>query len=130
MAFAVKYSKQFQKTGINTTFRVDILEDAYGGAVIVPDRMGADPFQVKSLASEKDEEKIVIGSEVSFEFVLKKRTNEADYDDLFESEYREHIVQFWNDDTSVKLWQGYLQPENMTKDMFESNLSICQLRML
>jgi hypothetical protein len=79
---------------------------------------------LKTLAAEKDEDKIIIGSEITFEFVLNKRIGEADYDPLFESEYREHIVKFYNDDTSVLLWQGYLQPENMSKSMFESNLHI------
>lgn len=123
MAFSVKYSKKFQRIGITTTYRVDILSEA-GGAVIVPWKMGADPFHVKTLGTERDEEKIVIGSEIAFEFVLKKHAGESDYDALFESEYRDHIVKFYNDDTSTLLWQGYLQPENMYKSVFESNLHI------
>jgi hypothetical protein len=86
--------------------------------------MGADPFQLKTLGAERDEDKIVIGSEISFEFVLLKRAGEVNYTPLFESEYRDHIVKFYNDDTSTLLWQGYLQPENMYKSMFESNLHI------
>lgn len=124
MSWEVKYSKKFQKVGINTTYRVDILENDWAGPIIVPDRMGVDPFQIKTLAAEKDEDKVVIGSEATFEFVLKKRANEASYDALFNSEYRDHIVGFYDDDTSTLLWKGYLQPENMSKDMFESNLHI------
>lgn len=123
MAWAVKYSKQFQRMGTTATYRIDILSEA-GGPVITPDKMGADPCQLKTLASERDENKIVIGSELTFEFVLLKRNGEADYDPLFESEYREHIVKFYNDDTSTLLWQGYLQPENMYKSMFDSNMHI------
>jgi hypothetical protein len=123
MAFGVKYSKKFQRMGITTTYRVDILSEA-GGGVITPDKMGSDPFQLKTLGSERDEDKIVIGSEITFEFVLLKRAGEANYDALFQSEYRDHIVKFYNDDTSTLLWQGYLQPENMYKSMFESNLHI------
>lgn len=124
MAWGVKYSKKFQKVGINTTYKVDILKNDWVSPVIVPDRMGVDPFLIKTLAAEKDEDKIVIGSEASFEFVLKKRAGESAYDDLFNSEYRDHIVKFYNDDTSTLLWQGYLQPENMSKDIFESNMHI------
>ena len=123
MAFAVKYSKKFQRIGVTATYRVDILSEA-GGAVIVPYKMGADPFQLKTLGTERDEDKIVIGSEVAFEFVLNKHIGESDYDAIFESEYRDHIVKFYNDDTSTLLWQGYLQPENMYKSVFESNLHI------
>jgi len=123
MAFAVKYSKKFQRMGVTTTYRVDILSEA-GGGVITPDKMGAEPFQLKTLGSERDEDKIVIGSEITFEFVLLRRAGEADYDALFQSEYRDHIVKFYNDDTSTLLWQGYLQPENISKSMFERNLHI------
>jgi len=123
MAFSVKYSKKFQRVGVTKTYRVDILSET-GGAVVVPDKMGADPLQIRTLSSEREEEKIVIGSECTFEFVLKKRANEAAYDELFESEYRDHIVKFYDDDTSTLLWQGYLQPESMYKSVFESNLHI------
>ena len=123
MAFQIKYSKKFQRIGVTATYRVDILSEA-GDGVITPYKMGADPFQLKSLGSEKDEDKVVIGSEIAFEFVLNKHIGESDYDAIFESEYRDHIVKFYNDDTSTLLWQGYLQPENMYKSVFESNLHI------
>jgi len=123
MAWGVKYTKKFQRIGITATYRVDILSEV-GGAIITPDRMGVDPFTLKTLAAGKDEDKVVIGSEATFEFILKKRAGEANYDPLFESEYRDYIVKFYNDDTTTLLWQGYLQPENMSKDIFESNLHI------
>ena len=102
MAWAVKYSKQFQRMGTTATYRIDILSEA-GGGVITPDKMGADPCQLKALGAERDENKVVIGSELTFEFVLLKRAGEANYDPLFESEYREHIVKYYNDDTSTLL---------------------------
>lgn len=109
--------------GVTATYRIDILSEA-GGPVITPWKMGADPCQLKTLGAERDENKTVIGSELTFEFVLQKRIGEANYDALFQSEYREHIVKYYNDDTSTLLWQGYLQPENMYKSIFESNLHI------
>lgn len=123
MAFAVKYRKKFQRIGVTKTYRIEILSEA-GGGVITPWKMGADPFQLKTLGAERDEDKIVIGSEVTFEFVDQKRNNETDYDPLFESEYRDHIVRFYEEGPEKLLWQGYLQPENMYKSMFESNLHI------
>jgi len=123
MVWAVKYSKKFQRMGVTKTYRVDILSEA-GGGVITPDKMGANPLQVKTLGAERGEDKIVIGSEITFEFVLLRRTGEANYNALFQSEYMEHVVKYYDDDTSTLLWQGFLQPENMYKSMFERNLHI------
>jgi len=124
MAFAVKYSKKFQQGKVvPTTYRVDILSEA-GGPVITPDKMSADPLHYRTLSQSKGEYKCVIGSEIFFEFVLIKHNNEADYDALLESEYREHIVKFYNDDTTDLIWQGYLQPENIYKSVFDANVHI------
>ena len=123
MAWDVRYTKQFQRMGVTTTYRIDILADG-NFTPVVPWKMGIDPCQLRTIATERDEEKVVIGSELTFEFVLNKRTDEGLYDPLFVSDYREHIVRFYNEDTSELLWQGYLQPENMYKSVFESNLHI------
>lgn len=124
MVWAVKYSKQFQQGKVTpVTYRVDILSEA-GGAVVVPDRMSSDPLSVRTLAGSKTEYKPVVGSEIAFEFILLKGAGAASYDPLFESEYREHIVKLYNDDTSELIWQGYLQPENAHKSIFESNMHI------
>ena len=53
MAWGVKYSKKFQKVGINTTYKVDILKNDWVSPVIVPDRMGVDPFLIKNTCSGK-----------------------------------------------------------------------------
>jgi len=120
MAYTVKYRKKFQNYD-SVTYRVDILSEA-GGGIIIPDRLSTDPGQLRTLAAGKDEYKIIIGSEFAWEFILNGRAGESDYDALFESEYGDHIVKFYNDDTSTLLWQGYLQSENSFKDIHHRNL--------
>jgi len=120
MAYAVKYRKRFQNYD-SVTYRVDILNEA-GGGIITPDKLSIDPGQLRTLGAGKDEYKIILGSEFAFDFILDGRVNESDYDALFESEYGEHIVKFYNHDTSTLLWQGYLQPENSFKDVHHRNL--------
>ena len=122
---AYKYSKQFQNYD-GLTYRVDIFDDDWTApdGVTTPDKMGADPLQLRSLASQRDEYNVVTGTELLFEFVLAKRANESAYDPLFESTYREFVVEFYNDDTSTLIWEGYLMPENLNKSVFESNLHL------
>lgn len=120
MAYAVHYRKKFQNYD-SVTYRIDILDES-GDPVVTPDKLSVDPGQLRTLAAGKDEYKVIIGSEFAFDFILNRRTNESDYDALFESEYRDHIVKFYNDGTSDLLWQGYLQPENSVKDIHERNV--------
>src|SRR6056297_1814983 len=122
---AYKYSKQFQNYD-GVTYRVDIFDEDWTAldGVTTPDKMGADPLQLRSLASQRDEYNVVTGTELLFEFVLAKRANESAYDPLFESTYREFVVEFYNDDTDALIWEGYLMPENLNKSVFESNLHL------
>lgn len=123
MAFNIKYRKKFQQIGSGTTYRIEILSEGTGD-IVEPFRMGAEPCIIRTLAGEREDEKTIVGSELTFEFVLDKHKDEDKYDALFESDYREFVVRLFNDDTSELIFQGFLQPENMTKEIFESNLHI------
>lgn len=112
MAFAAKYRINWRDQFGKTTYKIDVLEDAYAGAITT---LGHTSNITHSYNSIDVENPVwVIGSEFIFSFLVHE-DNLATLDaDFYDSAYKTLKVHFFVD--GVRKWAGWLKPENTTRD--------------
>ncbi len=114
MAYAILYTAQFKDRLLASTFKVDILQDGYGGGSTTITYMGVDPVSLK-YKSDKGKDQHIIGSSLTFSFMSLPADNDK-YDALFVGAEKEFKVNYYKD--SVLIWTGYLQPDNLSRSYF------------
>ena len=115
MAYGILYTAQFKDRLSAITFKVDILQDGYGGGATTIDYMGTSPATLK-YKSEKGKDQYVIGSSFQFNFKSLPADNDK-YDALFEGDEKEFKVNYYKDASLI--WTGYLQPDNLSRSLLD-----------
>lgn len=124
MSYGKKYQKKFQNISTDpTNYRVELHKKDYSGASTNLFILSPNPVTIRALSSERDKLSIVRGSELIFEFKVPKE-NIGDYSDLFEAEYKDWLLKFYNDDTEDLIWTGWVMPENMYREVTVPNITI------
>lgn len=114
MAYGILYTAQFKDRLLASTFKVDILQDGYGGGSTTIGYMGVTPVSLK-YKSDKGKDQHIIGSSLTFSFMSLPADNDK-YDALFVGAEKEFKVNYYKD--SVLIWTGYLQPDNLSRSYF------------
>lgn len=119
---ALRFHKKFQQASISPiTYRVELYGPAGTSREIY--LMSPAPVVIRTMAVSRDEHKTVQGSELIFSFLIPK-ANLSHYADLFESDYKDWKVKYYNDDTSQLLWEGWVQPESLDRTIIKQNTNI------
>jgi hypothetical protein len=95
-------------------YRIEIeqLNGAAGSTEI--EVMGTEPVRIQTISVGKGSDPVVVGSELIFTI---KTDTPATFDSLFESEYKDWRISYYKG--MGLIWRGYVQPENLSRDVFE-----------
>ena len=112
MAFGLKYSGRYQKSG--NTYKVELFKRDYVGSETEITNLMPDPVLIKRRSSGKDNnEAVVLGSELEFNF-YSSAADASQFDDIYTGDWKDWQVFYYRDTTII--WQGWIQPENLTRE--------------
>jgi len=108
MAYVKKFEYSHYDFYDTIHYRVELLQDGAGAGSTSIQNGTIDPTHLKTNKISRSGLDIVYGSEFTFSFVVD-RDDISDYDDLFESVYKEWRLDFYKDE--VLDWRGYIQSD-------------------
>lgn len=111
MAYKTRYNARYKN------YEIQIQKNGYTGSSSVITFLGPNPLEL-SYAGNKGERKYVQGSSLTFSFYERPGEN---YNELFESNYKDYKLLLRNYDASTLIWQGYIKPENLSESYLDYN---------
>jgi len=122
MAYTKKYQSWFTDGGgeitdlTRTKYRVELLKLGAAAGVTEIKNMSASPLVISSVIASRGMDVVVIGSEATYSIQVE---DVATVNDVFESQYKDWRMDVYNDDTSALIFRGYVQPENLSRTIYE-----------
>ncbi|WP_192820167.1 methyl-accepting chemotaxis protein [Rufibacter sp. LB8] len=113
MSYNIKYKVEYN-TKTNKNIKVNILKKDYTGDVT-----NIEYINSSISLKYKPSEDAVIGSELSFSFIVKDK---APFLDLIQSNYKDYKAQYYID--GVLFWSGYLVIDNITTSYYDYQYTI------
>lgn len=112
MAYAEKYFGRYTKSG--NTYRLELHLKDYVGAVTEIAKLMPIPVTMKRRRSGKDNDNVVLGSELEFNF-YSSIADAGQFNDIYTGSWKDWRVLYYRDATLI--WQGWIKPENLTREL-------------
>jgi hypothetical protein len=114
MAYVKKFEYSHYDFHDAIHYEIELLKDgAAAGSTSIQKGTG-NPTRYLTSRSGRTDNAMVIGSEFKFSFVID-REDLSDYDELFESEYKDWRLDAYRD--STLFWRGYVQPDALKRSL-------------
>lgn len=108
-SYNTRYSARYKD------LEIEIKKLDYTGSSDTITHLAPQPIEL-SYTGDKGERKYVQGSSLTFSFY---ELNGENYDEIFDSDFRDYKLLLRNYDTSTVVWEGYIKPENLTKSYLD-----------